>query len=165
MGLLRKRLPPPEVVAMLGSDDKAVAWGKAVGGTAVVAARSGLVLETPDGVLQLPWHLIDTARWAPPTFTIKYRSEPGAPLRELTVTLESVGELPPAVHEGVTRTVLVSQRRELLPGSSAVIAARKDHLGTIRWTVTFDPGVKADDPAIVAAAKRELAQIREGVGY
>lgn len=165
MVFLRKKRPPAEVQNLISADDKAIAWGEAVGGSAVVAARSGLLVESADGVKTLPWHLIDAARWDPPTFTFKYRPELGAPLREMTVALQTVGELPPAINEGVTRTVLLTERRELLPGSSAVISARKDHVGTIRWTVTFDPGVNAEDPQIVAAAHRELEQVRGSAGY
>jgi hypothetical protein len=156
----RAEPPPAEVVASAAEHGGALAWGLALDGAAVVAARGALVL----GDRAVPWHLIDHAAWDPPVLSVRYRDAVDGRTRPVRLELAQHGELPPVIRQGVTRTVVTSRRIALDGQRGAVFAARRDPAGKVAWTVVFDPGLDPADPALQARAREELAQLRETLG-
>jgi hypothetical protein len=87
------------------------------------------------------------------------------------VLLEEPGRVPEAVRERVTASIVVSERVDLGLGEDAgdgpaarITGRRPPQGGELRWVVTFDHGADPDDPALRAAADRELARIRAWYG-
>lgn len=168
MRLRRPAMPPRlpgEVVTRLGipADEKVVAWGSAVDETYVVATDRALYADAVGS--RTPWSRISRAAWDEPVLTLALIDEAGRAQRPLRLRLEDSRELPPAVHDRVTASVIVSERVDLGGGATALLAARKDSDdGQIRWSVVFDPGLDPTDPELRRAADAALDQLRGSLG-
>jgi hypothetical protein len=79
------------------------------------------------------------------------------------VVLAEAGTLATVVYERVTSSVVVSERVLLRGDLGARIVARRAGDG-LRWTVTFDAGLDARDPALRAEADAALTELRSTLG-
>ena len=164
------RLPGP-ILAMLAipPGERVIAWGSSEQGggtqTVVTAAteRALYVQATGD---RIRWEQVTKATWDDPVLEVTRLGEDGRLLPALRVRLDAPGDLPAAVRDRVTDSVVVSERRELHVGTttgSALFVARR--LGEdVRWTVVFDAGLDHRDPALQAAADAELEALRATMG-
>jgi hypothetical protein len=156
---------PGEVVASLGvpSNEKVVAWGSSSDGLYVVATDRALYADGLGG--RLAWSRISKAGWEEPILVVVALDESGRPMRPLRLRLDDSRELPPAVHDRVTSSVVISERVELGGGAKALLTARRDSDdGQIRWSVVFDAGLDPTDPALRSAADAALDQLRGSLG-
>lgn len=158
---------PGTVVAMLGipPGERIVAWG-ASGGTdatqSTVAVATDRALYLQEAGERLPWEQIAKATWDEPLLEVTVSD--GGPARLLRVRLQDSRDLPAAVHDRVTASVVVSERLELGGDAKATAVARRGGDDVIRWTVVFDAGLDPSDPALRAAADAELARLRDSLG-
>ena len=153
---------PEDVAQREAVHGRALAWGRTEQANAVIATATGLVIAgEPDQVL--PWHLIDHAAWEPPDLAGRSRDAQGV-AGSARITLAEHGELPPVIRQRVTRSVVASRRVLLVGDAGAVLAARRDHAGTISWTVVFDAGLDPRDPHLQQAARDALAEFRRSLG-
>ena len=159
---------PGAVIAMLGigPGERVVAWGSSPGADATqtmfaAATNKALYLQATGD--RLPWESISKATWSDPLLELVVASEDGQP-RLLRVAVENARDLPAAVHDRVTASVLISERVDLGGGAGALMVARRSDDDEVRWTVVFDSGLDASDPALRDAADAALAQLREALG-
>lgn len=142
--------------------ERVLTVGRTPSGAAVAVTVQALYLPTRSGeVRRVGWDEVTRATWEPPVLEV----HAGGPA--LRVLLEQPGRVPEAVHERVTAAIVVSEHVALAgaDGAGAHITGRaSEDVGRLRWTIAFDHGLDPDDPALRAAAQRELARIRAWYG-
>lgn len=160
---LRTRLPREEAAALgVRPGEKTIAWGRLASG-AVVATDRALYCARVGG--RLPWHAVSKAVWDPPYLSLVVVDPSGAIVDRPMLDLEEPRDLPAAVHDRVTASVVVSEHVDLGDRAGALVAARRDlDEDEIRWSVVFDAGLDAADPALRAEADAALARMRAALG-
>lgn len=127
----------------------------------VVATLVGLHVTGWDEPLR--WDLIESAQWDEPVLDLVIIDSRGSRLQQLR--LDRAGDLPVAVRDRVTASVVTSERVEVLEGRCATFAARRrSDDGEIHWSVVFDAGLDPNDPDLRAAADAVLAELRQSLG-
>jgi hypothetical protein len=156
---------PGDVPARLGvrPGEKVIAWGSTADGGFVVATDRALY---GDGISdRTRWSSISKAGWDEPVLSLSILDDDGRPKRPVRLRLDDFRDLPPAVHDRVTASVVISERVELGEGAKALLTARKDSDdGQIRWSVVFDSGLDPTDPELRGAADAALEQRRASLG-
>lgn len=162
----RRGRVPHEVLTQLSVDggERVIAWGTDPGpdGTPryLVATDRALYLQASDE--RIEWDRITKATWEQPVFDLVIAD---VPPRRLRVSVADSGDLPAAVHDRVTASVVVSERIDLGDGRGAkAVARRASDVDPIRWSVVFDPGLDPTDPELRAAADRALTDLRQVLG-
>lgn len=160
---LRIRLPREEAKALgVRPGEKTIGWARLTSGYAVATDRALYCAQT-DG--RLPWHAVSKAVWDPPLLSLTVVDHAGAVVGRPSLDLEEPRDLPAAVHDRVTASVIVSEHVDLADGAGALIAARRDSDDDeIRWSIVFDAGLDAADPALRAEADAALARMRGALG-
>jgi len=161
---------PGSVLALLRIEpgEKVVAWGASSAGDptqSTVAAATDRALYLQVTGERLPWNTILKATWEQPLLELTIADAAGGPPRVLAVELEESRDLPAAVHDRVTASVVVSERVDLGDGAGALMVARRgSDDGVIRWSVVFDPGLDPSDPVLRQAADAALTRLRDSLG-
>jgi hypothetical protein len=160
---------PGAVIAMLGigPGERVVAWGSSPGADAtqtMFAAATDKALYLQATGDRLPWDRISKATWKDPLLELVVAGEAGGQPRLLRLNVEDSRDLPAAIHDRVTASVLVSERVDLGNGAGALMVARRSDDDEVRWTVLFDSGLDVSDPALRASADAALARLREALG-
>jgi hypothetical protein len=114
---------------------------------------------------RVTWDRISQASWQEPLLEVVLEDESGRVAGRLRLNVDQSGDLPAAVHDRVTDSVVVSEMVDLGDGVKARMAARRanDH-ADIRWTVVFDAGADASDPELQARARAALEGLRASLG-
>lgn len=148
--------------------EKVVAWGR---GLAAADAETPFVLATDRALYfeadarRIPWSRISKASWDEPVLTFVALDDRGRPSTPVAVEVPEAGDLPAAVHDRVTASVVMSQRVDLEGHGGALMVARRDSDdGQIRWSVVFDAGLDPTDPALRKAADEALTRLRDSLG-
>lgn len=164
-GFRRLRLPSG-VASSLGvrAGEKVVAWGSDTASGeasyAIATSRALYVLAQ-----RIPWHLISRASWAEPVLEVSLLADDGRPGRTLRIQLDDARDLPPAVHDRVTDSVMISERVEFTDSGGARMVARRDSDDdSIHWSVVFDPGLDSTNPELRATAAEALDRLRVSLG-
>ena len=176
MGLIPKRAPkaPGDLRERLSipADEKVLAWGS---GPMTRPGESELTrgyLAATDqafyveGIgLRVAWDRISRASWEEPLLEVELEDETGRVSDRLRLDVDQSHDLPAAVHDRVTASVVISEMVDLGDGVTARMAARRpnDH-ADIRWTVVFEAGVDPSDPDLQARARAALAELRNALG-
>ena len=161
MGLLRRT--PAGVRELVEAGERVLAWAEVQPAGFAVATDVALYLPVPQ-MMRLPWDLISKATFSEAAvLVVEARPDPGARDRTWRVVLAEAGTLATVVYERVTSSVVVSERVLLQGDLGARIVARRAGDG-LRWTVTFDAGLDARDPALRAEADAALAELRSTLG-
>ncbi len=167
----RPSLPPrlpADAVARLGvpSREKVLAWAEspdALAPTIAVATDRALYADGLAG--RTPWSRISRASWEEPMLTVVVLDAGGRAQRPIRLELTQSRDLPAAVHDRVTSSVVVSERVDLGGGAKALLAARRDSdTGEIGWSVVFDAGLDPTDPDLRRAADAALGHWRGSLG-
>ena len=159
---------PSAAAATLGvpAGEKVIAWGSTPDGdevSFVVATNRALYSEALGG--RTPWSRISKATWEEPALSVTVLDDAGRPRRPLRLRIEESNDLPAAVYDRVTASVVVSERVELRPGAKALLVARTgSDSGEISWTVVFDAGLDPRDPELRRAADSALSDLRGSLG-
>lgn len=114
---------------------------------------------------RVTWDRISRASWEEPVLEVVLEDEAGAVSGRLRLDVDQSWDLPAAVHDRVTASVVVSEMIDLGDGVRARMAARRanDH-GDIRWTIVFDAGADPGDPQLQARARAALTDLRSALG-
>ncbi len=143
--------------------EKVVSWGARSAtdeqpATYVIATARALYLQS----VRIPWHEVSKASWDDPVLEVLLDG-PGA--RSFRVELDDARDLPAAVHDRVTDSVVVSEWVELTPTAGARMVARRDSDdGSIHWSVVFDAGLDPADPGLRDTVDEALDRLRDALG-
>lgn len=157
---LRERLGVP-------SGERLLAWGSGPlpeGPTGLLAATDrALYVEATQAAYG--WDEVGRAAWQEPVLELELLTPEGGAGARLRLVVEDSGDLPSAVRDRVTASVIVSERVEVAEGVQARMVARRAFGdGPIRWNVVFDAGVDASDPVLQAQARAALDDLRDSLG-
>lgn len=155
---LRSPRLPGGVADSLGvrPGEKVVAWG--VGADAYTIATTKALYANGD---RIPWHRVSKATWGEPELVVVLLD--GGPT--LRILLEDARDLPPAVRDRVTDSVIASEHVELDGEAGARMVARRDSDdGSVQWSVIFDSGLDPNDPRLREAADVALDRLRSALG-
>ncbi|HLZ38535.1 MAG TPA: hypothetical protein VKP64_12440 [Mycobacteriales bacterium] len=135
--------------------ERVVEWAPTPDGAAV-ATETALLL--PGGV-RLPWAEVDQVRWRRPVLVVDVPGRP--PVR---VRLSEPRRLPEAVRERVQASIVVSAYHRLGRGGGVRVVARRAGSGEPVWSLVYDGGADASDPATRAEAHGILGDVRAQTG-
>ncbi len=151
----------------IAEGERVLAHARTPSGAGVAITAQALYLPRRSGEPhRVPWENVVTARWDSPVLEVM---ETGA-TAPVSVLLDQPGRVPEAVRERVTASIVVSERVRLGDDDSAsapgaqIIGRRAAGGSGLHWTVLFDKGLDPADPALRAAADRELARMRDWYG-
>lgn len=171
---LRDRKPPPEVLAVLEPDERAVSWAAVAGGGCAVATPLGLWLPGPEGARRLGWHEIHKATWDEGRLTVTgARPVPAAALPDAEVVVDAPPvvlhlaeprDLPAEVRTRVTRSVGWTTHHRAPGGGVRVVGRRVPGRDGLSWAVRPDPGTDPADPTVRRIADEAVATARATVG-
>lgn len=157
---------PSGVASSLGvrAGEKVVAWGSNTeSGKATYAIATSRALYVLSE--RIPWHRISRASWAEPVLEVAVLADEDRPGRTLRIELDAARDLPPAVHDRVDDSVMISERVEFTESAGARMVARRDSEdASIHWSVVFDAGLDPANPDLRAAADEALDRLRVSLG-
>lgn len=157
---LKQRLHIPD-------GERLLAWGSGplpAGSTGYLAATDRALYVEATGAAY-GWDEVGRAAWEEPVLDLELLMPGGGAGPRLRLVVEDSGDLPSAVHDRVTASVIVSERVEVAEGVKArMVARRAFDDGPVRWSVVFDAGVDAADPVLQAQARAALADLRSALG-
>lgn len=148
-------------------NERVISWGVGDGGdpdgSYVIATDQALYEQRTHS--RVPWQDVIKGTWEQPDFVIDFQGDSGP--RRLRIRLEDPRDLPAAVRDRVTDTVVISEYRELTEGAGAHFVARRSPgggLDGIGWSVVFDAGLDPGDPVLRSKADQVLAELRASLG-
>ena len=167
MALFRRRKLPAAARPPLGADERVVAWALAPSDLFLVVTNLGVWL--PGAPARLGWHEIHKATWSGRQLALVGSREVGAAdgydvLADEPAavhTLLDPDKVPEQVRTRVTRSIAYT-RHHPDPGVR-VVGRRVPGVDGLRWTVRYDDGVDAADPAVQAATAAHVAEARQSV--
>ena len=160
---LRKPALPPEVhdALDLRPKERVLAWADDGGGRAIVATETALHLQrTPPAYTRLGWEQIEHATYEGGVMTIT--RVPELESATLRVPVGDRRELPIAIRDRVTSSVVVDRFVPLKDDVGVHIVGRRSGSGEITWRIDLDPHL-AGDPESEAAAQSALDEVRAEV--
>lgn len=151
----------------LADDERVLAWSMAdPGERVVVVTNHGLWL--PGHADRLGWHDVHKAGWSGRELAITpaqrvaertgYRVVADGPGESFL--LLDPGDVPEQVRTRVTRSVAYTSHHPIEGGGVRVAARRVTGVNGLTWTVRYDPGTPADDPAVVEQTDALVAAAR-----
>lgn len=169
MPRLTGRLPAAAAGALgIRPGERVVAWGAGPGADVTQAQftaatdRALYVQATGD---RIPWDRVSKAIWDEPLLDLVLLDDDDRPSRLVRVRIDDAKDLPAAVHDRVTASVVISERVQVRHGASALFVARRgSDDDEIRWSVVFDGGLDTTDPELRTAADEALLRLRESLG-
>lgn len=147
--------------------ERVIAWGIGESdqqdGTFVVATDQALYDQRTG--TRVGWQAVIKGTWEQPDLVIDFHADAGP--RRIRIRLNNPRDLPAAVRDRVTDTVVISEHRESADGVGAHFVARRSPgsgIEDIRWTVVFDAGLDAGDPRLREWADDTLQELRASLG-
>ncbi|MCP4741777.1 MAG: hypothetical protein GY871_06035 [Actinomycetales bacterium] len=147
--------------------ERVISWG--VGDT---ADPDGSLIVATDAALyeqrsrrRIEWQRVTKGTWEQPEFVIDFDDDGVA--RRFRFRVDDARDIPAAVRDRVTDTVVVSEYRTLEGDRGAFFVARRSpdgDVGDIRWSVVFDEGLNPGSAVLRERADAELKQIRASLG-
>ena len=147
--------------------ERVISWG--VGektdpdGSLIVATDAALYEQRSRR--RIEWQRVTKGAWEQPEFVIDFDDDGVA--RRLRIRVDDARDIPAAVRDRVTDTVVISEYRTLEGDRGAFFVARRSpdgDVGDIRWSVVFDEGLDPGSTASRERADAELEQIRASLG-
>ena len=147
--------------------ERVISWGvgdKADPDDSLIVATDAALYEQRSRQ-RIEWQRVTKGTWEQPEFVIDFDDDGLA--RRLRIRVDDARDIPAAVRDRVTDTVVVSEYRTLEGDRGAFFVARRPpngDVGDIRWSVVFDEGLDPESPAMRERADAELEQIRATLG-
>lgn len=151
----------------IAAGERVLAWGigdeSRADASFVVATDQALYDQR--STLRLPWVDVIKGTWEQPDFRFTVETPHG--VQRTVIRVFDARDLPAAVRDRVTDTVVVSEYVNLGEDEGAQLVARRDPGGDvadIRWSIVFDAGLDPTDLARRSRADRALAELRGSLG-
>lgn len=175
MGILPRRAPkaPADLRGRLGVSDgeRILAWGSGPVPGAEGPVASGYLAATNRALYveasgqRYGWDMISRASWEDPVLEVDLLDPAGQPAERLRLDVSTSGDLPAAVRDRVTASVMVSEMVEVREGVRArMVARRASDDAPVRWSVVFEAGVDSTDPVLQEQARQALENLRSTLG-
>lgn len=159
----RRETPPDEVVALLPTDDRVVAWADTPDGGVVLATQRGLLWPDGDGPRLIGWQFIDKVVWRDGTLTVTEADLVDDALlvdrTPVQIELSKARDLPHAVRKRVEANVVRSELAAVAGGAARFVARRVPGQDGVVWWARLEPGT-ADGVDVRAAITARLAILR-----
>jgi len=147
--------------------ERVISWGMGDAadpdGSLIVATDAALYEQRSSQ--RIEWQRVTKGTWEQPEFVIDFDDNGLA--RRLRIRIDDARDIPAAVRDRVTDTVVVSEYRTLEGDRGAFFVARRSPDGDvedIRWSVVFDEGLDPGSAVMRERADAELEQIRASLG-
>ncbi len=160
---LRKSSLPDDIRAALDVDPKEriLAWADDGNGRAIVASETALHLQrVPPTYTRFGWEQIEHASYEAGVLTVTLVPEPDSATLRLPVG--EGRDLPIAVRDRVTSSVVVDRFVPLTDEVGVRIVGRRAGSGDVVWRTELDPSL-ADIASALEAAERALEEVRAEV--
>lgn len=145
-----------------------IAHALAADGQAVVATDRAVYLPSGDDFRRVGWEAVARASWEGGVLVVSEAGGPGETPPRHSVTLDEPGQLPDAVHDRVTSTIVVSRHVRLRGAAGVLVIGRRrpgSHVsGDLAWSMAFDSGLDSSDPQVRAEADAALHELRTQLG-
>jgi len=139
---------PPELAAAVASEGRLLAWSTHSGGLLAITKNSLVdISDTEKSVT--PWSDSLQAKWEPPNLTVIFQGHSESTPTSRSWILNEASQLPRAVRDRVTSTVVVDRVFELPNAGKVRFVARKDQT-SILWSSI---------PDHLAASQTEIGQL------
>ena len=162
MKLRRPALPREVRDALdLRPKERVLAWADDGGGRAIVATETALHLQrTPPAYTRFGWEQIEHATYEGGVMTVTLVPELGS--ATLRIPVGERRELPIAIRDRVTSSVVVDRFVPLTDDAGVRIVGRRSGAGEITWRSDLDPRL-AGDRESEAAAQSAMDEVRAEV--
>lgn len=147
--------------------ERVIAWGTGDrdqrDGSFVVATDQALYEQRTS--TRVGWQQVMKGTWEQPDLILDFHADSGP--RRIRIRLDEPRDLPAAVRDRVTDTVVISEYRELLEDAGAHFVARRSPGGgvdQIQWSVVFDSGLDPSDASLRSQADAVLDELRSSLG-
>lgn len=159
MGLFRK--VPPEVAAVIGTRERALAWSPLTAGGWLVATDERLHITQP--TLNVRWVEVVGASWDDPLLDVRMLTDDGVAAIQVEPT--DARSVPQVVRERIEQSLMVEKHVPLMGSSGVRFLARRDPVtAEVFWQRLADPGVDLGNPTVAAAVDRAEAELQEIYG-
>ena len=148
MRFSRPARPAKGALVELGvpKSEKVLATATESGSAQLVAVATNRALYLKATGERIRWDNVAKAVWDEPMMNLTLVADDGQGNGGRIIELGRATDLPAAIHDRVTASVIVSES------------------GQITWSVVFETGLDPKDPALITRAAAELAQLRESLG-
>ena len=145
--------------------DRPLAWATDEAGRHIVATEQSLILQrNPPAYEHIGWESIDRVSYADGVMSLTLVPDPAGPAASLRVPVGDARELPVAVRDRVTASIVVNQHLPLQGRKGLrVVARRRAGETDLRWGFVFDPGLEVDDH-LLSRAGGLVEQVRKESG-
>ena len=161
---------PPDVLAgfRLAPEERVLAAAQDTDTRWHVGTDLALHVTGADGIRRLLWQRIDRASWNPDDerLMVVEVADFGQPEPRFSLHVEQPGNLLELVRERVSASVLLTRNVPVAGSRGLKVIARRAPNGTgeIDWSFWLDRNLDPDDPEVLAAAERGLAESRSELG-
>ena len=162
----RHRIPPEIAAAIeLGSGEKPLAWASDDAGRYVVATHQSLILQRRPPVYErIGWEEIDQASYEDGVLNLTLVPDPSGAAARLRIRVGDDVELPIAVRDRVTASIVVNQHVRLRGRKGVrIVARRRAGEADLRWGFVFDSGLEPQDQ-LRERAEALVEQVRQESG-
>ena len=158
-------LRPPAEIRRRADGHRVLAWMPS-GTSTVIATDDALLLPAGSEPDSIPWHLVLRLVWNPDSIEVTSQATAGGrPETHRIAVAEPFGAMPEVVRERVTASIVVQEHVPLVGERGArLVARRTPGSDELRWSVVFDVGLDAADPALREQADAALADLRAALG-
>ncbi|HEX5018370.1 MAG TPA: hypothetical protein VFX15_12390 [Actinomycetes bacterium] len=160
---LRKSKVPDAVRSRLDlrEGERILAWADDGHGRLVVASETALHLQrTPPDYTRFGWEQIEHASYDSGVMTIELGPELGS--ASLRVPVGTGRELPVAIRDRITASVVVDRFIPLVDDRGVRIIGRRSTGGDVTWRLDVDPSI-ADQESVASQAQRLLEEVKSEV--
>ena len=153
---------PPELAAAVASEGRLLAWATHSGGLIAVAKNSLVdISDTEKSVT--PWSDSLQAKWEPPNLTVIFQGHSESTPTSRSWILDDASQLPRAVRDRVTSTVVVDRVFELPNAGKVRFVARKDQKSILWSSIPDDLAASQTEIGQLEIAKA-VAELRSSFG-
>ena len=153
---------PSDLATAVSSQGRLLAWAHHAGG--LIAVTKNSIVDISDQVITVtPWTDSLQAKWEPPNLTVVFQSKMELQPTSRSWILDEASQLPRAVRDRVTSTVVVDRVFELPNAGKVRFVARKDENG-VYWSAIAEDQHASQTEIGQLEITRAVAELRSSFG-